>query len=189
MALIELVAVVFAIAYLVLAIRQNVWCWPAAIVSVVLSFVLFWDARLLMEAVLQVFYLGMGVYGWQQWLRGSSGDEGVRVHWWPMRLHLAAVAVIAVLTVGCGRLLADTDAALPYLDSFTTAAAIVTTWMVARKVIENWIYWFVIDSVSIYLYIDRGLVLYAGLFVAYLVLVVIGFRAWLADGRRGHAGA
>jgi nicotinamide mononucleotide transporter len=71
-----------------------------------------------------------------------------------------------------------TEAAMPYLDSFTTWGAIVTTWMVARKILENWIYWFVIDSVSVYLYISRELYLTSGLFLLYLVLIVIGYRAW-----------
>ena len=189
MTAIEFAGVVFAIAYLVLAVRQSIWCWPAAIVSVVLSFVVFWDASLLMESALQVFYLGMGFYGWQQWLRGGDAGAGVSVHWWPLRWHLIAAVVIAALTIGFGRLLVDTSAALPYLDSFTTVAAVVATWMVARKVIENWIYWFVIDSVSIYLYVSRGLYLYAALFVVYLVLVVFGFRAWLAGREPEPAGA
>ena len=67
---------------------------------------------------------------------------------------------------------------MPYIDSFTTWAAIVTTWMVAKKIIQNWHYWFVIDSVSVYLYVSRGLWLTALLFVLYLVLIVIGYRAW-----------
>ena len=71
-----------------------------------------------------------------------------------------------------------TDAALPYLDSFTTWGSLVTTWMVARKVLENWLYWLVIDSVSIYLYIDRELYLTALLFAAYVVIVIIGYVKW-----------
>jgi nicotinamide mononucleotide transporter len=76
-----------------------------------------------------------------------------------------------------------TDAAFPYFDSFTTVAAIVTTYMVARKVLENWLYWFVIDSISVYLYLARGLTLTALLFVLYLVLIVIGWRRWWLDWR------
>ena len=72
----------------------------------------------------------------------------------------------------------STDAAYPYLDSFTTVGALVATYMVAKKVLENWIYWFVIDAVSVYLYGARGLFLFAGLFVGYLLLIVIGFRTW-----------
>ena len=69
-------------------------------------------------------------------------------------------------------------AALPFLDSFTTWGSVLTTFMVARKVLENWIYWIVIDATSIVLYLDRGLYLYAGLFVAYLVIAVFGYFNW-----------
>ena len=182
-------AVVFAVAYLVLAVRQSLWCWPAAIVSVVLSFVVFAAARLYMEAALQVFYLAMAVYGWQQWRSGGRNHAGVSVHWWSPMQHVLAIGGIAIGTAIAGRLLVGTSAALPYVDSFTTVAAIIATWMVARKVIENWIYWFVIDSVSVWLYLQRGLFLYAGLFVVYLILIVVGFRAWLADAAAEAAGA
>jgi nicotinamide mononucleotide transporter len=74
-----------------------------------------------------------------------------------------------------------TDAAFPFVDSFTTVAAIVTTFMVARKVLENWIYWFVIDGISVFVYVARGLELTAALFVVYLVLIVVGFRRWWLD--------
>ena len=74
-----------------------------------------------------------------------------------------------------------TAAAFPYADSWVTVASIVTTYMVARKIIENWPYWLVIDSVSLYLYVLRGLNLYAALFALYLVLVVIGWYRWRRD--------
>jgi len=190
MSALELAAVVFAVAYLVLAVRQIIWCWPAALVSVALSLVLFYDARLYMESLLQVFYFAMGVYGWQQWARGGESGHGVAVRWWDPRAHALAVAAIVAASAAFGALLAArTDAALPYADSFTTVAAVIATFMVAKKVIENWIYWFVIDSVSIYLYWQRGLPLYALLFVLYLVLIVIGFRAWLGDWRAAEATA
>jgi nicotinamide mononucleotide transporter len=181
---IEALAVVFAILYLALAIRQSALCWPAGLVSVALSLALFYDARLYMESALQVFYIAISLYGWYEWRRGGARHEGVAITLWSARTHAVCIAVIAVVTVLFGAVLArTTDAALPYVDSFTTVAAIVTTWMVARKILENWIYWFVIDAVSIYLYRMRGLDLYAALFVLYLVLVVIGFRRWLLDWR------
>ena len=182
--ILELSAVAFGVAYLVLAMRQSVWCWPAAIVQVALSFVVFLDARLVMEAGLQVFYLAMALYGWHLWLRGGELGAGVRVHWWPLRAHALTIAAIALLTMLFGRLIDQTSAAMPYVDSFTTVAAVFATWMVALKVIENWIYWFVIDAVSIWLYLDRELYFYVALFAVYLVLIVIGFRAWLLDERR-----
>ena len=93
-----------------------------------------------------------------------------------MLLHLLLLVFIS------GELLTRfSDAALPHLDSFTTWGAIVTTWMVARKIIQNWHYWFVIDAVSAGLYAAQGLWLTAMLFVFYLVLVVVGYRQWRAS--------
>jgi len=189
MLIVELVSVAFALAYLLLAIRQSIWCWPAALVSVLLAMVLFYDARLYMESALQVFYFAMGVYGWVQWHQGGAARTGVTVHWWDPGRHATAILAVLALSAGCGWLLSRTDAAFPYLDSFTTVAAILTTFMVARKVLENWIYWFVIDSILVYLYLARDLYWYAGLYAFYLVLIVIGFRAWWQSLETGLATA
>jgi nicotinamide mononucleotide transporter len=180
----EAVSVAFGLAYLLLTIKQSALCWPAALISVGLSLVLFYDARLYMEAALQIFYLAMAVYGWHQWLRGGAEHRGIEVSRWHRTEHLVCVASIVVLTGGFGWALARyTDAALPLVDSFTTIGALFATYMVAKKVLDTWIYWFVIDSTSIYLYVSRGLMLYALLFVVYLVLVVIAYRQWLKDLR------
>jgi len=180
--LLEAIAVVLAVVYLLLAIRQNVWCWVAAFVSSILSIFVFAAAQLFMQSALQLFYAGMAVYGWWQWTRGSAADAGpVRVHTWPLQRHVVVILAVSALSGGFALALRSTTQAMPLLDSFVTVAAIVTTWMVARKLLENWIYWFVIDAISIYLYLSQGVVLYAGLFAAYLVLVVVGFRQWRAD--------
>ena len=187
----EVGSVVFAVAYLVLAIRESLWCWPAALISVTLSLVLFYDAKLYMESALQIFYVAMAVYGWHQWLRGGARGTGVEITRWSTRRHVLWISIVLGLSGVFGAVLTVyTDAALPYLDSFTTIGAVVTTYMVAKKILENWLYWLVIDGVSVYLYGARGLYLYALLFVFYLVLVVIGFRRWLALWRaRASAGA
>ena len=98
--------------------------------------------------------------------------------------HILAILLVLGLTIISGALLSKhTSAAWPYVDSFTTWGAVITTWMVANKILENWIYWIVVDGVSIPLYIDRGLYLTAGLFAVYLVIVVIGYFAWLKEYR------
>ncbi|HLF10379.1 MAG TPA: nicotinamide riboside transporter PnuC [Gammaproteobacteria bacterium] len=188
MSALEVAAVAFGLLYLVLAIRQNILCWPAALIGVLLSLVLFWEARLYMEAALQLFYAAMAFYGWHQWRHGRRGnagrmDGGLPVSVWPVRQHVIAIAATLVLSGVIGWALTRTNAAFPYLDSFTSVAAIVTTYMVAKKILENWVYWFVIDSISVYLYTARGLYLYAALFVFYLFLVVLGFVRWLRDWR------
>jgi nicotinamide mononucleotide transporter len=175
----EVVAVLLALAYLVLAIRENVLCWLAAIFSTSIYIVLMFRVGLYMESALQLFYIAMAIYGWYSWTHGEGPDHRLEVSSWPLRRHIVPLSLILLCSLGSGYLLENfSDAALPYLDSFTTWGAIVTTWMVARKIIQNWHYWFVIDSVSVYLYLSRGLVLTALLFILYLVLIIIGYRQW-----------
>ena len=183
----EAAAVVLAITYLLLIIRQNPLGWPASIGSAGIYLVLMWQAGLLMQSALQVFYMAMAAYGWWNWNRGEGGHE-LPVVSWTARSHVAALALIIALGLLGGHLLyKNSAAALPYLDSLVAWGAIVTTWMVARKVLQNWHYWFVIDSASIYLYASQGLYLTAVLFGFYLVLIVIGYRQWRASMGSGHA--
>jgi len=189
----ELVAVLLGIAYLLLAVRESLWCWYAAFVSTGIFLWLFWEVNLLMESALQLYYLAMAVYGWHQWRHGSrggqaasaaAGSQQLPIGTWQPGTHLLAIAGVIAASAGSGFLLAQyTDAALPYLDSFTTWGSILTTWMVARKILENWLYWLVIDSASIYIYLERGLTLTAGLFAVYLIIVVFGYRRWLRQYR------
>ena len=179
----EAVAVVFAIAYLLLAVRENVLCWLFALMSTAIYTVLFWDVSLLMESALNVYYMAMAVYGWQQWTRGghNGGDEphALGIQSLSARQHVYVIATIAILSLVSGYLLGEHSSAVwPYVDSFTTWASVITTYLVARKYLENWLYWIVIDTVSIPLYIDRGLNLTALLFVAYVVIAVIGYFKW-----------
>jgi nicotinamide mononucleotide transporter len=180
----ELCAVVLGIAYLLLAMRESLWCWYAAFASTAIFLVLFWRVSLLMESALQVYYLAMAVYGWWQWQHGSCDQQPLAITSWGTRQHLlAAIAILVFSTLSGWLLQRHTGAALPYLDSFTTWGSILTTWMVARKILENWLYWLLIDSVSIYLYLDRELYLTALLFAAYLVIVLFGYRQWLLHYR------
>ena len=175
----EITAVVLALAYLVLAIRENIACWFAAILSTSIYIVLMYQAGLYMESALQVFYIAMAVYGWYSWKHGEGPENKLPVSSWPLKRHVVTLVLILIFTLASGFALSRySDAAMPYLDSFTTWGAIVTTWMVAKKIIQNWHYWFIIDSVSVYLYVSRGLWLTALLFVLYLVLIVIGYREW-----------
>ena len=183
--LLELTAVVFAIAYLLLAVRENILCWYAAGISTLIFLAIFWDVRLYMESGLQVYYLAMAGFGWYQWRRANEGSAGLQISTWSMQQHVVALALIAALTFLSGYLLnSATDAQLPYLDSFTTWASVVTTFMVARKVLENWIYWLVIDSVSIYLYLDRELYFTSMLFAVYIVIIFFGWSSWSKSYRQ-----
>jgi len=175
----ETLAVVLGIGYLLLAMRESSLCWYCAFFSTALYVWIFGDVSLYMESALNVYYMAMAIYGWLQWQRGGADKSGVRIVRWTARQHILGVAIILAASVTSGYLLSSNTAAkLPYLDSFTTWGSVFTTIMVAQKVLENWLYWIVINSVSIYLYIDRGLDQTAAMFFLYLVLATIGFLTW-----------
>ena len=175
----ETLAVALGISYLLLAMCENSLCWYCAFFSTAIYVYIFGDVSLYMESALNVYYVGMAVYGWLQWQKGGANHSGVEIVRWTAKHHIICVLVILIASVISGYLLSvNTDARLPYLDSFTTWASVLTTVMVARKVLENWLYWIVINSVSIYLYIDRDLDQTAAMFTLYLVLSVLGYVAW-----------
>lgn len=188
LSLTELAAVVLAIAYLLLAIRQNIWCWLCAGISTAIYVVLFAEARLYMESALNVFYFGMAIYGWWVWDSGRSESAELPVTVWPLRLHVAAIIIMTGLSGTSGFLLDRyTDAAYPYIDSATTFAAIWTTFLVARKVLENWWYWLLIDTASIFIYWSRDLQLTSLLFAVYVVLIPWGLVSWTRSLRQQAA--
>ena len=173
----ELIAVLLAILYLLLAVRQNILCWPAGIISSVLYFFIMNSAGLYMEAYLQIFYVFMGFYGWSQWKKVTNNSFVVNT--WSGLKHFYAISFVLILSFSSGLFMHSfTDAALPFIDAFVTWGAIIATYMVAKKLIENWIYWFVIDSVSILLFISRGLIPTAFLFGIYIVIIFFGYKSW-----------
>lgn len=180
----EAVAVVLALAYLWLAMRGNSWCWAAALFSTAIYTVLFWEVSLLMESVLNVYYMIMAVYGYWLWSRGRGGNAGVEVVSWSLSRHCVLIAVTAIISAVVGYVMAThTQASYPYLDAATSCFAVMTTYLVARKVLENWIYWIVIDFVSIYLYLNKGLMLTSMLFILYVGMAIGGYFLWRTNMR------
>ena len=184
----EWTAVVLALAYLLLAMRESLWCWYAAFASTLIYLALFFRVGLLMESALQLYYLAMAVYGWWVWRGGASNAEPLSISRRRWRWHLVAFAGVLIASAASGALLVRyTGAARPWADSFVTWGSLLATWMVARKLLENWLWWLLIDSISLALYLDRGLYLTAMLFLVYLVIVVCGFIKWQRHFRDQHA--
>ena len=182
----EAASVLFSVLYLVLAIRESLWCWPAAFISSVLTLAVVLDVRLYSEVVLNVYYAAMAVYGWYQWHYGgrTRGAAQLPISIWPLKLHALAIGGSLALSAAVGWLMSRyTQAAFPYLDAFVTVSSVVTTYLVARKILENWLYWLVVDSLAIYVYWQRELYFFVALFALYLVLVVIGLVRWHRDWR------
>jgi len=175
---VEILAVALAIAYLVLAIRQSLSCWAAAFASSCLYVWVLFGARLYMESVLNAFYAAMAVYGFWAWRGGKQGGRLGVTRWSGKRNALGFAGVVALSLVSWYFLRRFTPAAWPFVDSMVTWASVFATFMVARKVYENWHWWLIIDSASLCLYFTRRLYLTMLLFAVYLVLIVIGMREW-----------
>ena len=199
----------FSIIYVILAARENIWCWPFGLVSVVLAFIVYVgpEVRLYSDATLQVYYVGMSVYGWWAWSkrkRLSLSENNLRVPenvlddpvginerqeslltngelpitTWSLPQHVMAIAGGSVLALLLGYFWTYMNAALPYIDAFTTAFSLIATYMVARKILENWLYWIVIDTVCIFVYWHRELYLFSLLFLIYCLIAVYGYFSW-----------
>jgi nicotinamide mononucleotide transporter len=176
--MLEYIAVAFNIAYVVLASRRNIWCWPMGIVGSLLSIFLFIEVKIYAEAILFTYYVVMGFYGWYLWKK-SEGEEGLMLSTRSLSYHLLLFSIGYVLSFGMYVFLESyTPAEMPLLDSYTTVFSFIATWLVAKKILENWIYWIAIDSLTVYLYLARGLELYALLSLVYTGMAVYGYLEW-----------
>jgi len=162
-------------------IRQNLWAWPLGVAYVAVSVSVLFEARLYANLVLHVLaFLPMNLYGWYYWLfGGAEGRDELPV----TRSGFRLIAIVTAIWLAGSALLgalfaATTDAVLPYWDNGLLVGSVVAMWLTARKKIENWIFWFVIDVVSVGVYWTQGLTLYAALYFVYLGMAVAGWLAW-----------
>ena len=175
--LLELAGVALGLAYIVLAIRQHRVCWIAGGISTAIYIAVFVKAGLFLQAALQVVYVVMSVYGWLAWRTG--GDQPARPQSWPLSKHLFAVLAVLLVTAASTPLLAHyTDSPAPFADSLGTWASVAATWLLARRILATWFWWMVIDSGLTALFASQGLAFTAGLYLAYAVLAIAGWRAW-----------
>lgn len=162
-----------------LTVREKVAAWPIGAVMVALYIYIFAAAKLYADAGLQCIYLVLQFYGWYQWLRGGTQHTALRVSRSSPAVIAVCVALGAAGTMALGWTLArHTDQALPYWDSGIASFSLVAQWMLAKKRIENWVFWFVIDIVAVGVYATRGLVATTMLYAVYVGLAVSGYRTW-----------
>ena len=182
--LLELIAMLLSLAYVILAAKGSLWCWPAAFISTAIYAVIFYDVSLLMDSALSVYYLIMAIYGYWVWQQNAVDDAGKKentfeVTTWSLNCHIKIGLFLTLLSLVLGYVMATyTPAAFPYLDTFTTVFAIFATYLITQKIVENWLYWIVIDFVSIYLYIEKGLMPTVVLFMIYIVIASYGYIKW-----------
>jgi nicotinamide mononucleotide transporter len=183
----EAVAVLSGIGYVWLIMRRQRIGWPIGALSSIIYVYLSALHRLPMQAILQAYYVVMAAYGWFSWTRNAREEAG-RVYRWSWRRHLLAVAVIVLISIASARWLAqETHDAWPLLDSLTTWSSFFATWLIARSVLDNWLYWICTDAVLVFLFGSRGLVATSLLFGIYLVVAVFGYFSWLRTYRAADA--
>ena len=191
--MLEVFAVVTGIATVALAARGHIANWPIGIVSSAVFLVVFLEAGLYADALLQGLYVVLGAYGWWAWLYDGPKRTELRVTFAPNRLRLALASVAVVGTLAFGAFLdATTDSTVPYPDAATTVLSLVAQLLLTRKHIDNWPVWiFGVNVPYIALYLYKGLALTAALQLVFIALSVMGWRAWLraSRGQPGTRGA
>jgi nicotinamide mononucleotide transporter len=180
----ELLGFATGILCVVLVVRQHIANWPISILNVLLLMVVFWARGLYADAGLQILYVGLGAYGWWQWTFGDAQRSRLRIRG-TTGAEWTGLAVTGVIATGALWFFLDrfTDSAVPLPDAITTALSLLATYGQARKLVESWWLWIAADIVYIPLYGYKSLWLTAILYAVFLVLCVLGLRAWRSDMR------
>lgn len=176
MSLLDSIALIFGVLGVLLTIKQSIWCWPSALISVLTSFVAFYNQRLFGDMLLQIFYFLSGIYGWYFWEKNKNATFIVQ------KINLKIIPVLLIITT----ILAITlffilnyfkgDKVI--LDSILTAFSLTATYMMTKKWIENWIAWVVIDFTYIILYTSKSMWLFAILYFIFTIMAAYGFFKW-----------
>jgi nicotinamide mononucleotide transporter len=179
MSVTEILGFVTGALCVVLVIRRNIWNWPAGLANNGFYLVLFFQAGLYADAGLQIVYLALGAYGWWAWLHGGVDRSPLDIRRTLPREAVVLVTITVVGTLALAILLRSvTDSTVPLADGLTTTLSLVAQWMLTRKLLENWWVWIVADVLYVGLYIYKDLRLTAVLYAVFLVLCVLGLRAW-----------
>lgn len=180
MSWVELLATLFGLACVALYVVQNVWSWPTGLVQVCLYVWVFYQARLYSDVLLQLVYIVLQLYGWYHWARGGPGkDEELPISRLTRSGWVIWVAVAAGGTLALGFVMRRyTDAALPYWDAAIAAMSLVAQYLIARKVLENWLLWWAVDVLGVGVYFAKGLYPTTVLYAVFLGMAIAGWLAW-----------
>jgi len=178
---IEIFGVITGLLFLYFEIKENYFMWPLGLITSALYFVIFFRTKFYADMSLQIYYIIISIYGWYFWTKGGKTDKKQDVPITKLNFKITIILIIIsviLFSAFSNILIKYTDSPIPYWDSFTTALSIIATWMLTRKIIEQWLLWIVVDAVSMLLYIYKGLYLTAILFLIYTILAVIGYLQW-----------
>lgn len=178
---IEIAAAFLGILYIFLSITRNIFLWPIGLLTSAMYVYVFFISKFYADMGLQVYYVIISIYGWYLWLNGRQGTEKKN----PTVIRASRKLIIVLLFITIAQFFVIgyildyyTDSSIPYWDALTTSASITATWMLARKIIDHWIVWVIVDIISLGLYVYKQLYPTAILFVVYTVMAVIGYIEW-----------
>lgn len=178
---IEILGVATSLVYLYFSIRQIIWLWPFGILSSAFFIYIFYRTGFYADMSLQVYYLLVSIYGWYHWIYGARERKVeklpvTRIRW---QTAIVLICVFVILWLGIAYVLINfTDSDVPWGDAFTTAGSIVATWMLARKILEHWLLWIVVDAVATALYLYKNMYPTVFLYLVFTVIAVVGYFQW-----------
>lgn len=184
MGVVEIIGTISLVLYVILAARENPWCWPVSIVGVVCSAIVMYQARLYLDVGLQGYYFVVSAFGMWYWMRGGKRRTELQITTTPIRewvwLGLVTIAGIAILAAAISQLdlawMPRTD--VPVWDATVTVGSLGATWLLLRKRIENWLVWIVVDSLYVPLCLYKELYFFAALYGFYILACVYGWMIW-----------
>jgi nicotinamide mononucleotide transporter len=175
----EIAAAIITVVSIALATKENIWYYPTGLVALAMYTWVYFNAKLYAESLLQVVCLVLMIYGWYEWLHGGANRKELAVSRTPRWAWLAGItAGVLGSAIVIALQLRFTDNPNPYVDSSLFTWSLVAQWMTARKWLENWVLWVLINTVSVPLYVVRGLWPTAVLYVLLWILAIVGYVQW-----------
>lgn len=177
--ILEITSVILGVFYLVLMVKENIWCWIFGIISSAITIYLYTHVTLYLEAGLNFYYILAGFYGWVYWYKHKSKNQKTPVIEWKLTSHLINIICGTILSIALGYIMHRyTDSHRPYIDATITVFSFSATYLEARKVLSTWYYWFFLNAFSIGLMIDRELYFFSALSLFYTAMCIVGFIRW-----------
>ncbi len=184
----EITGFICGILGIYLTLKENAWCFPIGLINVILSLYLFYEQQLYADAMQQIVYTILLTYGWYKWLHGAKLSEHLKINKSSSTVLIVSFFSWLAGTVLLGFLLENyTNAATPWPDSAATMLSFIAQWMVAKKKIENWLLWLVVNITYIGIYLYKGLPFYALLFAVYFCLAIWGYNQWKKEMKLDEA--
>jgi nicotinamide mononucleotide transporter len=176
---IEFCAALFSIAGVWLTTKQIIWCWPVSLAGLLMYSYIFFFSHIYLQAILQVFYLAMTLYGWYNWIHGGEYSTELKISGIKKKQSIIYFLIWLIFSLIFGYLFSRyTHDPLPWLDSLTTVCGIITTYLMAKKILENWIIWIFNDIVVVTICFYQKLYISSVLYIIFIILAIYGFSEW-----------